>query len=59
MYNFPIGVIIDSFRLPFDEALKKAVSIKAQGIQMYATNGEHAPENMNAGKPFALAVSAV
>ena len=50
MYNFPIGVIIDSFRLPFDEALKKAVSIKAQGIQMYATNGEHAPENMNAAK---------
>ncbi|MBQ4136679.1 MAG: sugar phosphate isomerase/epimerase [Clostridia bacterium] len=50
MYNFPIGVIIDSFRLPFGEALEKAASINAQGIQMYATYGEHAPENMNAAK---------
>ncbi|MBQ7820975.1 MAG: sugar phosphate isomerase/epimerase [Clostridia bacterium] len=50
MYNFPIGVIVDSFRLPFAESLKKAASIKAQGIQMYATTGEHAPENMNTQK---------
>ena len=50
MYNFPVGVIIDSFRLPLDEALKKAVAIKAQGIQMFATYGDHAPENLDAGK---------
>lgn len=50
MYNFHIGVIIDSFRLPFEEALKKAVLIGADGIQMYATTGEHAPENMTAQK---------
>ena len=27
MYNFPIGVMIDSFRLPMKEAIDKAVSI--------------------------------
>ena len=50
MYNFPIGVIVDSFNLPFEEALKEAVKCGAKGIQMYATTGEHAPENMNAAK---------
>lgn len=50
MYNFKIGVIIDSFRLPLKEALAEAVKCGAQGIQMYATNGEHAPENMNASR---------
>ena len=47
MYQFPIGVIIESFRLDTDSALKKAAEIGADGIQMYATSGEHAPENMN------------
>lgn len=50
MYNFPIGVIVDSFRLPFAQALDKAEAIGAKGIQMYATEGEHAPENMNTAK---------
>ena len=47
MYQFPIGVMLESFRLPTPEALEKAVAIGAKGIQMYATTGEHAPENMN------------
>lgn len=47
MYQFPIGVIIESFRLDTDAALKKAAETGADGIQMYATSGEHAPENMN------------
>lgn len=47
MYNFPIGVIIESFRVPTAEALKKAAAIGANGIQMYATSGDHAPENLN------------
>ena len=44
MYNFPIGVMIDSFRLPIKDAIAKAVSIGAAGFQMYATYGEHSPE---------------
>lgn len=47
MYNFPIGVIVDSFRLPFEDALKKASDIGAAGIQMYATTGDYAPENLS------------
>ena len=47
MYQFPIGVMLESFRLPTPEALEKAAAIGAKGIQMYATTGEHAPENMN------------
>lgn len=46
MYQFPIGVMLDSFRLDTIEAIKKAAEIGAKGIQMYATNGAHAPENM-------------
>lgn len=46
MYQFPIGVILDSFKLDTVHAIKKAAQIGAKGIQMYATNGEHAPENM-------------
>ena len=46
MYNFPIGVMLDSFLLPTPEAIKKASSIGAKGIQMYSTSGENSPENM-------------
>ena len=46
MYKFPIGVMMESFRLPTLQAIEKAAAIGAQGIQMYATKGEHAPENM-------------
>ena len=50
MYNFSIGVIVDSFRLPIKDAVRKAAEVGAQGIQVYATRGEMAPENMNATK---------
>ena len=50
MYQFPIGVMLDSFRLPTDEALDCAQKLGAQGIQVYATRGERAPENMTAEK---------
>ena len=36
MKQFPIGVMLDSFRLPLDEAIEQAVSIGAQGFQAYA-----------------------
>ncbi len=46
MYKYPIGVIVDSFRLPIEEAVKKAAEIGATGLQVYAIDGELAPENM-------------
>lgn len=50
MYKFPIGVIVDSFRLPIPEAIKKAREIGATGLQVYSTSGEMAPENMTEEK---------
>lgn len=50
MYQFPIGVILESFKLPRSEAIKKAASLGAKGIQMYATSGENAPENLSAAQ---------
>ena len=38
MYPFPIGVMLESFRLPTPEALAKAAEVGAKGIQMYSTN---------------------
>ena len=50
MYQFPIGVMLDSFRLDTKQAIEKAAEVGAKGIQMYATKGEHAPENMTKTK---------
>ncbi|MBQ7108808.1 MAG: sugar phosphate isomerase/epimerase [Clostridia bacterium] len=50
MYQFPIGVIMDCFKLETQAAIEKAAAIGAKGIQMYATQGEHSPENMTPGK---------
>ncbi len=50
MADFRIGVIIDSFRTDTVTAVKKAASVGAQGIQVYATRGKMAPENMNEQK---------
>lgn len=47
MYHFPIGVMLDSFRCSTKEAIEQAASIGAEGLQMYATTGEHSPENMS------------
>ena len=47
MKQFPIGVMLESLRLPTLEAMDAAVKIGAQGIQMYATKGENSPENLN------------
>lgn len=46
MYQFPIGVMLDSFKTDTIEAIKRSAQIGAKGVQMYATSGEHAPENM-------------
>ena len=54
MYSFPIGVILESFRDNRSAAIKKAAALGAKGIQMYATRGENAPENLNAADRKAL-----
>ena len=39
MYNFPIGVILESFKKDRRTAIEKAEKMGANGIQMYATEG--------------------
>ena len=50
MYHFPIGVILDSFRTDIPTALDKAVSVGAQGLQVYATRGEMSPDELTGQK---------
>ena len=50
MYNFPIGAMLDSFKLDTKTAIETAAKLGVQGLQMYATNGEYAPENMTKEK---------
>lgn len=45
-----IGAMLESFKLPDREAIEMVKKIGAQGIQMYCTTGDHAPENMTADK---------
>lgn len=54
MYDFPIGVILESFRTDRSTAIKKAAQIGANGIQMYATEGENSAESLNAEARKAL-----
>ncbi len=44
MYQFPIGVILDSFRTDTKTAISKAAALGAQGVQMYSTKGDNSPE---------------
>lgn len=50
MYRFPIGVMLDSFKADVKSAIGKASRMGAEGLQMYATSGEFAPENMTPEK---------
>ena len=49
MYNFPIGAMNHSFRLPFDEVLKKAAELGINGIQ-FAAIGANSYVNLDAAK---------
>lgn len=42
-----IGIIVDSLRMPIREGLKTAKEMGADGVQIYAVDGEMAPENLN------------
>jgi sugar phosphate isomerase/epimerase len=46
MMRFPVGVLLDSFRKPVPHALDDATRLGAQGIQVYATQGELSPKSM-------------
>ncbi len=50
MYKFPIGAMVESFRLDTKSAILKAAEIGAKGLQMYSTRGENAPENLVGAK---------
>lgn len=50
MRDFPIGVMTDSFRLPFEQAVRKAREVGADGVQIYAVNGEFTPEKLTPEK---------
>ena len=47
MKQFPIGVLADSFRTDTKTALELAARCGVQGVQVYATQGEMAPENLS------------
>ena len=47
MYQFPIGVIVDSFRTDTRTAILKAAELGAQGIQMYVSRGTNTPESLS------------
>lgn len=46
MYQFPIGIITESFKTDVRTAINKAAALGADGVQIYATRGEVAPENL-------------
>ncbi len=50
MKKFPIGIIINSFRTDIPTSVRKAAECGAQGIQVYSTHGEMAPENLTPEK---------
>lgn len=50
MLSFPLGIMLESFKLPCLDALAAAAALKVQGVQVYATRGELAPENMTGKK---------
>lgn len=50
MYNFPIGIMMDSLRTDNRTAIETAAKMGAKGLQMYATKGENSPENLTGEK---------
>ena len=68
MYDFSIGVLLDSLRLPFRNAVEKAAEAGAKGVQMYLTRGEVHPseitektvrERLDIINSYGLTVSAI
>ena len=47
MYQFPIGVILESFRKPIPEVVDAAAKLGAKGLQVYATATKLAKTEMS------------
>lgn len=50
MNDFKIGVIADSFKAGIAEGIRKAAKLGVQAIQVYAVEGEMAPENLSTAR---------
>lgn len=50
MGDFKIGVMVDSFRLPIPEAVKKAKDVGADGMQVYVVEGDMTPDALDEAK---------
>ena len=50
MYNFPIGILMESLKEDDLTAIKSAQAMGVKGMQMYATHGKHSPEEMDNAK---------
>ena len=48
MNDFKIGIIADGLKLPFRESIEKCAKLRVDGVQLYAVEGEMAPENLTA-----------
>lgn len=68
MYRYPIGVMLESFRVDYKTAIQRSVEVGAQGIQIHALNGEltarglsrqHVPDLLARVKDANLEVSAL
>lgn len=44
--SFKIGIMVESLRMPVKKGIQKCSEMGADGIQVYATDGELAPENL-------------
>ena len=49
MKSFPIGVILESLKMPIPQALETIKSMNVQGVQVYATTGELSPKHISTG----------
>ena len=50
MADFSIGVLLESFRTDWRKSIALAQQVGAQGVQIYATTGDMAPENLSPQK---------
>ncbi len=46
MRTLPIGIIADMLKMPFRESIEVSAKLGANGVQLYAVEGELAPENI-------------
>lgn len=50
MFKFPIGIMMESLKEDDRTAIESATKMGAKGMQMYATQGAHSPEELSGTK---------